>query len=68
MDDKDSLDVTDTSVLNAHLTSKNRLLMEEITEGEGTTVRHRYQPKAARVSSARRLLNWLMNRIGESDL
>ena len=65
MDDKDSLDVTDTSVPDAHLTSESRLLMEEITEG--TTVRRRYQPKAARVSLARRLLNWFMNRIGASD-
>ena len=64
MNDKDSLDVTDTSVPDAHLTSKNRLFMEEITEGADTTVRHRYQPKAARVSSVRRPLNWFMNRFG----
>ena len=32
-----------------------RVMLEEITEG--TTARHRYQPNAARVSWARRLLN-----------
>ena len=41
-----------------------RFMLEEITEGADTTVRHRYQPKAARVSSVRRPLNWFMNRFG----
>ncbi len=31
-------------------------MLEEITEGD--TVRHRYQPKAARVSWAQRVLGW----------
>ena len=39
-------------------------MLEEIIEGESPTVRHRYQPKAARVSWARRLLNWSMSRFG----
>ncbi len=62
MEDKEKLNVTDTLVPDFHLTSKNRLLVEEITEG--TTMLHRYQPKAARVSWARRLLNWFMSRFG----
>ncbi len=66
MDDKDKIVVTDTFVSDFHLTSKNRLLVEEITEG--TTMLQRYQPKAARVSSARRLLNWFMSRFWQPDL
>ncbi len=31
-------------------------MLEEITEG--TTARHHYEPRAARVSWVRRLLNW----------
>ena len=62
MDDRERIDVTDTGVLYDHLTRKNRLLIEEITEGD--TVQHRYQPKAARVSLVRRLLNWFMSRFG----
>lgn len=65
MDDKDKIDVSDTFVPDLHPTSKNRLLLEEITEG--TTALHHYQPEAAPVSWVRRLLNWFMNRIGESD-
>ncbi len=42
-----------------------RVIVEEITEG--TTMQHRYQPKAARVSWARRLLNWFMRRFWQSD-
>jgi hypothetical protein len=56
MDDQDKIDVTDTDVLYDHLTSKNRLLMEEITEDEGTTALHRYQPP--RVSWTQRVLGW----------
>ncbi len=41
---------------------RRRVMMEEITEG--TTMLHRYQPKAARVSSVRRLLNWILSRFG----
>jgi len=33
-----------------------RAILDEATEG--TTVLHRYQPKAPRVGWARRLLNW----------
>ena len=33
-----------------------RAMLEEITEGD--TVRHRYQPKAARVSWTQRVLAW----------
>ncbi len=43
-------------------------MLEEIIEGESPTVRHHFQPKAARVSWARRLLNWFMSRFGQSDL
>ncbi len=39
-------------------------MLEELIEGESPTVRHRYQPKAARVSLVRRLLNWFMSRFG----
>ncbi len=35
---------------------KARAMLEEITEG--TTVQHRYQPKAARVSWTQRVLSW----------
>ncbi len=41
---------------------KARVMLEEIIES--STARHRYQPRAARVSLVRRLLNWLMNRFG----
>ena len=43
-------------------------MLEELIEGESPTVRHRYLPKAARVSSMRRLLNWFMSRFRQSDL
>ena len=43
-------------------------MLEEIIEGESPTVRHHFQPKAARVSWARRLLNWFMSRFGQPDL
>ncbi len=43
-------------------------MLEEIIEGESPTVRHHYQPKAARVSWARRLPNWFMSRFWQSDL
>ena len=56
MEDKEKVNVTDTFVPDFHLTSKSRLLVEEITEG--TTMPHRYQPKAARVSWAQRVLSW----------
>ena len=45
---------------------RRRVMMEEITEG--TTALHHYQPKAAPVSWARRLLNWFMRRFWQSDL
>ncbi len=35
---------------------KARAMLEEITEG--TTVQHRYQPKATRVSWTQRVLRW----------
>ena len=54
MEDKEKVNVTDTFVPDFHLTSKSRLLVEEITEG--TTMLHRYQPEAARVSWVRRVL------------
>ena len=40
MGDKNKLDITDTFVPDFHLTSKNRLLVEEITED--TTMLHRF--------------------------
>ncbi len=39
-----------------------RAIIERVTEG--ITGRQRNQPKAARVSSVRRLLNWFMSRFG----
>ena len=45
---------------------KARAMLEEITEG--TREPHHYQPSAARVSWARRLLNWFMSRFWQSDL
>ncbi len=66
MEDKEKVNVTDTLVPDFHLTSKNRLLVEEITEG--TTMQHRYQPEVVRVSLARRLLNRFMSRFWQSDL
>ncbi len=45
---------------------KARAMLEEITEG--TRALHHYQPRAARVSWVRRLLNWFMSRFWQSDL
>ncbi len=45
---------------------KARAMLEEITEG--TREPHHYQPSAARVSWARRLLNWFMSPFWQSDL
>jgi len=53
-DGTNTLDGADTFVPGFHLTSKNKLLVEEITEG--TTMLHRYQPP--RVSWTQRVLGW----------
>lgn len=45
---------------------KARAMLEELTEG--TREPHHYQPSAARVSRARRLLNWFMSRFWQFDL
>ena len=60
----ESLGRDDTTSTLKVLEAKTTL--EKITEG--TTVRHRYQPRAVRASSVRRPLNWLMSRFGQSDL
>ena len=55
-------DAENDDVTSGITTIRAKVMMEKITEG--TTMQHRYQPKAARVSRARRLLNWFMSRFG----
>ncbi len=55
-------DAENDDVTSGITTIRARVMMEEISEG--TTMQHRYQPKAARVSWARRLLNWFMSHFG----
>ncbi len=62
--DSASKDAENDDVTSGLTTISARTLIEEITEGADTTALHRYQPKAARVSWARRLLNWFMSRFG----
>ncbi len=63
MGDKDKLDITDTFVPYDDHTSQTKLLkaLGESLGQEGTTVQHRYQPKAARVSWTQRVLSWFRN-------
>ena len=57
-----SKDAVDHGATSAIEVIRARVMVEEIIES--STARHRYQPRAARVSLVRRLLNWLMNRFG----
>jgi len=55
-------DAGDHRLTNAIKVREARAMLEEITESERTTALHHYQPKAARVGWARRLLNWFKGR------
>ncbi len=57
MDDKDKTELTGTFDSDFHLTSKNRLLMEEIIDS--STVIRQYQPVELHASWVQRLLNWI---------
>ena len=55
--DKDAGDFVTTSAIKVR---EARATLDKLTEC--APVQHRYQPKATRVSWARRLLNWFMSR------
>lgn len=54
--DLDSLFISENGGTTSRKVLQAKAILEDATEG--TTVVHRYQPKAPHISRVRRLLNW----------